>query len=182
MHRLLGISGSLRREATNRKLVREAARLFGTSEYTEADLHLPLYDGDIESNQGIPEKVQHLADQIAAADAVLISGPEYNKSISGVLKNALDWVSRVEGNPWQNKPVAVISAAAGRGGGEVAQYAMRQALQSFRPRVVSGSPVMVAASQSEFDDSGHLTSKSYIDALTQLMEALRNEIELVSRR
>lgn len=182
MHRLLGIAGSLRRDATNRKLVREAARLYGVADYTEADLRLPLYDGDTEKGQGIPAEVQRLASQIAEADAVLVSGPEYNKSISGVLKNALDWVSRVDGNPWRDKPVAVMSAAAGRGGGEVAQYVVRQALQAFRPRLVNGSPVMIAAAQSEFDGSGHLISENYIKPLTQLMETLRAEVELVSRR
>ncbi len=182
MHRLLGISGSLRRNATNRKLVREAARLYGDAEYAEADLSLPLYDGDIEEEQGIPEEVQRLADRIAASDAVLISAPEYNKSISGALKNALDWVSRVEGNPWRDKPVAVMSAAAGRGGGEVAQYAVRQALQAFRPRIVNGAPVMVAAAHSEFDANGRLTSQNYIEPLIQLMEALRAEVDLLGRR
>lgn len=182
MHRLLGISGSLRRDATNRKLVREAARLYGEAEYAEADIRLPLYDGDIEEGLGIPEEVRGLAERIAASDAILIAAPEYNKSISGSLKNALDWVSRVDGNPWKDRPVAVMSAAAGRGGGEVAQYAVRQALQAFRPRIVNGAPVMVAAAHSEFDGDGHLTSKSYIEALTQLMAALRAEVELLGRR
>jgi len=182
MHRLLGIAGSLRRDATNRKLVREAARLYGEADYTEADLRLPLYDGDVEEGSGIPEEVRSLADRIAGADAVIISGPEYNKSISGVLKNALDWVSRVEGDPWRDKPVAVMSAAAGRGGGEVVQYAMRQALQAFRPRLVNGPPVMVAAAHGEFDGNGRLTSKNYIDPLVRLMEALRAEVEFVRRR
>jgi len=65
MHRLLGIAGSLRRDATNRKLVREAARLYGEADYTEADLRLPLYDGDVEEGSGIPEEVRSLADRIA---------------------------------------------------------------------------------------------------------------------
>jgi len=182
MHRLLGISGSLRRSATNRKLVREAARLYGDAEYSEADLRLPLYDGDIEEESGIPDEVRWLAEQIAASDAILIAAPEYNKSISGALKNALDWISRVQGNPWKDRPVAVMSAAAGRGGGEVAQYAVRQALQAFRPRIVNGAPVMVATAHSEFDAGGRLTSKSYIEALTQLMAALRTEVELLGRR
>ena len=97
---LLIISGSLRKEATNRKLAREAARLFGPAEVIEGELNLPLYDGDAEEADGIPTAVQALADQIARADAVVISTPEYNKGPSGVLKNALDWVSRTEGNPW----------------------------------------------------------------------------------
>ncbi|CRK74965.1 putative flavoprotein [Nereida ignava] len=71
MH-VLGISGSLRKEATNRKLIREAARIGGASTYVEADLNLPLYDGDLEAAEGIPASVQALADQIKAADAVII--------------------------------------------------------------------------------------------------------------
>ena len=85
---LLTISGSLRSGSVNRKLLREAAHFFGVIP-VEADLDLPLYNGDIEAKDGIPKKVQILADQIAAADAVVISTPEYNQALSGVLKNAL---------------------------------------------------------------------------------------------
>ena len=100
---LLGLCGSLRAESYNRALMQEAARLFG-AELKEANLRLPLYDGDLEKASGIPADVQTLADQITAADAALIASPEYNQSLSGVLKNALDWVSRVDGKPWLNKP------------------------------------------------------------------------------
>lgn len=79
-----------------------------------------------------------LVDQIAAADAVVISTPEYNKSISGVLKNALDWVSRTSGKPWAGKPVAIMSAAAGRAGGERAQFALRLCMVPFRADLVAG--------------------------------------------
>jgi chromate reductase len=74
------------------------------------------------TGHGIPAEVQELADQIAAADAVIIAGPEYNKALSGVLKNALDWVSRTKGNPWRDKPVAIMSATGGRAGGERTQF------------------------------------------------------------
>ena len=112
MTALLGISGSLRSEATNRKLVREAARLFGDCTYIEADLNLPLYDGDDETANGVPAAVQLLADQIRDADAVLISTPEYNKGPSGVLKNALDWISRTDQNPWVDNCLLYTSDAA----------------------------------------------------------------------
>lgn len=105
--KVLGISGSLRKGSFNRKLIREAARVGQASSYTEANLHLPLYDGDLEEASGIPAEVQTLADQIASHDAVVISTPEYNKGISGALKNALDWVSRTKGAPWSGKPVAL---------------------------------------------------------------------------
>ncbi|MFY0311456.1 NADPH-dependent FMN reductase [Leisingera sp. D0M16] len=174
---LLTISGSLRREATNRKLLAEAVRVFGPASVMEADLNLPLYDGDAEVADGIPPAVQKLADQIAAADAVVISTPEYNKGPSGVLKNALDWVSRTEGNPWADKPVAVMSAAAGRAGGEQAQALLRGFLVPFQPRVLSGPGVHLAGSSKEFDETGRLTSTQYEATLTKLMQKLRAELD-----
>lgn len=176
MTTLLGISGSLRADASNRKLIREAARLFGDCTYVEADLHLPLYDGDDEAANGIPASVQALADQIAAADAVVISTPEYNKGPSGALKNALDWVSRTKGQPWSGKPVAVMSAAAGRAGGERAQMVLRGFMVPFRPRILQGPEMHLSNSVNEFDESGHLKSEIYTKTLQELMDALRAEI------
>ena len=173
---LLGMSGSLRTQSTNRKLLREAARLFGDADYVEADLRLPLYDGDLEAAEGIPPSVALLTEQIAAADAVLISGPEYNKGISGVLKNALDWVSRTGRNPWTDKPVAIMSAAAGRAGGERTQVMLRSCLYPFRPRLLQGPELLLAASSEQFDEAGRLTSDSYTKAATALMEALKAEM------
>lgn len=171
---LLGLSGSLRQNATNRKLLREAARLFDPASFTEADLNLPLYDGDVEEGEGIPAAVQTLAVQIAQADAVIISTPEYNKGPSGVLKNALDWVSRTEGNPWADKPVAVMSAAAGRAGGERAQMILRAYMVPFQPRILQGPEIHLASSSNEFDEQGRLTSHRYEKALHKLMEKLRD--------
>jgi chromate reductase len=173
---LLTISGSLRQDATNRKLLAEAARLFGPATVVEAELRLPLYDGDDEAAEGIPASVQTLSDQIAAADAVLISTPEYNKGPSGVLKNALDWVSRTKGNPWAGKPVAVMSAAAGRAGGEQAQALLRSFLVPFQPRVIAGPAVHLANSRNEFDDAGRLISERYQDTLAVLMQNLHAEL------
>ena len=99
--------------------------------FTQANLDLPLYDGDAETAGGIPADVQLLADHITAADAVIISTPEYNSALSGVLKNALDWISRVQGNPWRDKPVAIMSAAAGRAGGARALSSLRLCLAPF---------------------------------------------------
>jgi chromate reductase len=173
---LLGLSGSLRAGATNRKLLRAAARLFGECTYVEADLQMPLYDGDLETSAGVPDAVKILAGQIADADAVLISTPEYNKAPSGVLKNALDWVSRVEGNPWAEKPLAVMSAAAGRAGGERAQMVLRGFMVPFRPRILQGPEVHLAASSDQFAEDGTLVSERYARGLSELMEALRAEI------
>lgn len=175
-YQLLGLSGSLRKDATNRKLLREAARLFGDCSYEEADLHLPLYDGDAEEAAGIPGAVTRLADQIAAADAVMISTPEYNKGPSGALKNALDWVSRTKGGPWKGKPVAVMSAAAGRAGGERAQLVLRGFMVPFQPRILQGPEMHLADSSNQFDSDGRFTSEIYTKTLTSLMDALRAEI------
>ena len=176
MH-LLGISGCLRHAATNRLLIREAARLVGADSFVEADLNLPLYDGDLENAEGIPASVQTLADQIAAADAVVISTPEYNKMMSGVLKNALDWVSRTKPNPWADKPVAILSAAAGRAGGERAQWTVRLALNPFQPQVLPGPEVMIAASGTAFDEAGHLTDDFAIKLVTELMDKLKAAVK-----
>ncbi len=171
--KLLGLSGALREGSTNRMLLREAARLVGDADYNEANLNLPLYDGDDEDTSGVPAEVVALAKQIAAADAVIIASPEYNYGVSGVLKNALDWVSRVEGNPWEDKPVAVMSAAAGRGGGSQAQAMVLSCMTSFAPRIVNFPLVAVAASYEAFDDAGLLKGEMYVNNLTTLMSKLR---------
>ena len=170
--KLLGISGSLRKDATNSMLLREAARLFGDCEYTHANIDFPLYDGDNEEADGVPEVVQVLARQIADADAVIISTPEYNKGPSGALKNALDWVSRTKDKPWAGKPVAIMSATAGRSGGERAQNSLRLCLQPFAPRLLNGPEVLVGHAQSAFED-GVLIDARYKAALTALMRALK---------
>ncbi len=170
---LLGIAGALRKGSTNRMLLREARAAFGPARQLEADLNLPLYDGDVESGQGIPAGVTALYDQIAMADAVVISTPEYNKAPPGVLKNALDWVSRIKGNPWADKPVAIISAAGGRGGGDRSQFALRLMLTPFQPHLLTGPEVMVADSSAAFDEDGHLIDPRYQKVLGQLMTKLR---------
>lgn len=172
---LLGISGSLRAGSTNRKLLRAAVQEFGDVSYTEADLNFPLYDGDLEAEKGVPAAVQTLSDQIRAADAVLISTPEYNKGISGVLKNALDWVSRTQ-NPWADKPVAIMSATAGRAGGERTQVMLRMCLFTFRPRLLQGPEVLVAASSDAFDENGKLLGDMNQKTLADLIAALKSEM------
>lgn len=173
---LLTLSGSLRKGATNRLLLKEAVRLFGACTHIVGDLDLPLYNGDDEDQNGVPLSVQALSDQIASADAVVISTPEYNKGPSGALKNALDWVSRTEGNPWAGKPVAVMSAAAGRAGGERAQMILRGFMVPFQPRILQGPEMHLANSSNEFDEQGHLKSEIYRETLETLMQKLRAEI------
>ncbi len=170
---LLGICGSLRAGSVNRKLMLEARRLFDPVAFVDANLRLPLYDGDLEAAEGIPAEVQSLADQIATADAVVIACPEYNKAMPGGLKNALDWVSRVNGNPWRDKPVAIVSAAAGRAGGERTQMTLRHAMTAFRPKMLYGPEVMVGSASGQFDDDGRLTNERTEALLTELMGELR---------
>ncbi|MEM8822735.1 MAG: NAD(P)H-dependent oxidoreductase [Pseudomonadota bacterium] len=171
MSTALGLCGSLRAASTNRMLLHEAGRLYGGME--EANLRLPLYDGDLEQTEGIPDTVTKLAGQIAAAPAIIIATPEYNKGISGVLKNALDWVSRVPGPTWRNKPVAIMSSTAGRAGGERAQWILRLCLLPFRPDVLAGPEVLVGSNESAFDDEGRLTNARNHEGLKDLMAKLR---------
>ncbi len=173
---LLGLCGALRAASTNRMLLNEAVRSFDPATYVEADMRLPLYDGDLETAEGIPVSVARLAAQIAGADAIIIATPEYNKALPGVLKNALDWVSRTKGNPWADKPVAIVSAAGGRGGGDRSQFSLRLAMVPFRARVLPGPEVMVANSGAAFDDMGRLTDARTIKGLGDLMALLRREI------
>lgn len=174
--KLVGISGSLRKGSHNSLLLAEAARLFGDAEYNEAEINLPLYNADDEEANGVPAAVDTLARQLADADAVLISTPEYNKGPSGALKNALDWISRSDVKPWGSKPVAVMSATAGRAGGERAQMVLRGFMVAFNPRLLQGPEIHVAASHEAFDTNGRLKGEIYIKELTQLMESLRAEI------
>lgn len=171
---LLCMSGALRRHSTNSMLMREAARLYGGT-WEEADLRFPLYDGDLEDAEGIPAPVAHVVERIAAAEAVVIATPEYNQSLSGVLKNALDWISRVRGSPWRDKPVAIMSAAAGRAGGARANYALRLAMNPFRPRLLTGPEVLVADTRNQFDADGRLKNERNLKALSELMDALKAE-------
>ena len=168
---LLGISGSLRADSTNTALLRAAAQVADARQFTLADLNLPLYDGDVEA-RGMPEAVATLMAQVREADAVLIATPEYNKGISGVLKNALDWLSREKPMPLKDKPTAIMSAAAGRGGGEVAQFMLRHCLVAHAPRLVSG-PMVALANSSKAFENGRLTDEGALSLIEAQMTALR---------
>ena len=172
--KLLGISGSLRSASLNTALLKTAGKAFAPDTFTLADLNIPLYNGDMEAQDGLPKAAQLLVAQIKAADAVMIATPEYNKGISGVLKNALDWVSRAEVKPWAGKPVAIMSATAGRSGGERAQCSLRLSLQPFHPRLLQGPEVLIGAAFEAFKD-GTLQNERYEQAVAHLMQALRDE-------
>ncbi|SFE51114.1 NADPH-dependent FMN reductase [Roseivivax sediminis] len=173
---LVGLCGALRAASTNRMLMHEAARRFGPARFEVADLDLPLYDGDVEA-EGIPPKVQALADLVGQADAVIVCTPEYNKGMSAVLKNALEWISRTEGNPWRDTPVALMSAAAGMAGGERAQNMARLCLNPFRPRLLPGPEVFVRQTAQKWTEDGRLNDETGARLIDTLMSDLRREAE-----
>jgi len=173
---ILGISGSLRKASHNTKLLHEALRLFGPANTVIGDLDLPLYNGDLEDAVGLPPAVETLVGQIRAADAVIIATPEYNKMIPGVLKNALDWISRAKPQPLIGKPVAITSAA-GRSGGEVAQFTLRHALASFNANLLQGSAMVIAGADKAFDPEHRLISEAQTKSLTNLMGRLRDQLQ-----
>jgi chromate reductase len=170
--KLLGISGSLRAESCNTKLVRVAAEAFAADVFEMADLRLPLFDEDLEA-RGMPAEVETLHAQIEAADAVVISCPEYNAGLSGVMKNALDWVSRIKPMPFRDKPVAIMAAAAGRAGGARSQMTLRHCLVAFRPRLLQGPEVMIPQCFNAFDEAGKLKEEIANKLVVDLMADLR---------
>jgi chromate reductase len=157
--RILGIAGALRAGSYNRLLLNVAvAELRERAEVDvveAADLALPLYDGDIETRDGLPAGVRRLKDRIAAADALLIATPEYNHSIPGVLKNAIDWASRPPGQPFRGRTALLLSASQGAYAGVRAQAALRLVLSALGV-VVLPSGVMVANADKAFDAAGAL--------------------------
>ena len=177
MTKLLGFSGSLRRDSVNTRLINVAAQHFGEADFSFADLRVPLFDADLQDEKGIPAEVEKLADQVSQADAVILSTPEYNQSMSGVIKNALDWISRVDGNPWENKPVAIMSATGGRSGGGRANFALRLAMVPFRPWVVSAPEILLPFARKAFDEDGQLLDEGVSKRLKTAMEKLREAVD-----
>ena len=172
--KVLGISGSLRLGSENTKLLRAAAELLPEEvdvELWNALKAIPPYDQDDDVEPG-PPAVAALRAAIADADAVLFATPEYNSSIPGQLKNALDWVSRpIATNPLRNKPVAVIGASGGAFGAVWAQAELRKVLAATGARVVDGE-VAVGHAPTRFDENGQLTDTDLRDQLAEVVETL----------
>jgi chromate reductase, NAD(P)H dehydrogenase (quinone) len=178
--RILGISGSLRRESHNTELLRAAAALLPPGAELELweDLKaVPPYDADDDFGLiGRPESLRSLDAAIRGADAVLISTPEYNHSIPGALKNALDWISRpLAQSPLRGKPVAVVGASTGLFGAVWAQAEVRKVLGAIGARVVDRElPVGQAAEA--FDEHGRLTDDDLELMLADVLAELSGEV------
>jgi len=173
--RILGIPGSLRKASFNRGLILAAQEV--APDGVEIELYdldeIPLYNGDVEA-QGVPAPVQAFAEKIRAADALLIATPEYNYSIPGVLKNAIDWASRPSvKNPLRHKPVALMGASGGVYGTARAQLAMRQVLASvIEAHTMIKPELLVNQAGQKFDSDGNLTDDDTRERLTALIEGL----------
>src|SRR5690348_8778146 len=173
--KVLGICGALRKGSFNMMALRVAQNLVPAGMKIEiADISaFPLYNEDVKA-QGFPPAVQAFRDQIAAADALLFATPEYNYSMSGVLKNAIDWASRPPAPPVLGKPVAVMGATPGMWGAQRAQYHLRQCFVFLNMFPVNKPEVFIAQAASKFDAQGKLTDQATRDVIGQLMVALRD--------
>jgi NAD(P)H-dependent FMN reductase len=183
MAKLVGISGSLRRGSYNTALLRAAAQVMPSgSELSVRTLHgIPLYDGDVEANEGIPPAVVTLKDEIAAADGVLLVTPEYNNSIPGVFKNAIDWISRPPGDVkriFANKPFALMGASPGNFGTTLSQAAWLPVLRTLGTHAWFGGRLVVPRAASVFDESGVLKEAAIQDSLRQFMQGF---VDFVTR-
>lgn len=171
--KILSFAGSLRKGSYNKALVRAAVELAPENVAMEVfDLEgIPPYNQDLENTP--PEKVTEFKEKIKSADALLIATPEYNYSVSGVLKNAIDWASRPKtGNPLEGKPVAIMSASIGRLGGARAQYHLRQSFIFLNMHPVNQPEVMLPSAADNVDANGRLTNEQTRELIRQLLEAL----------
>ncbi len=175
MPKVLALCGSLRAGSLNRRLLHAAIALLPPGVEAEvADWRdLPLYDEDLEA-QGMPAPVAALRAQAMAAQGVLIATPEYNWSIPGGLKNAIDWLSRKPDGtqPFAGKPVALMGATPGPGGTVNAQAHLRQVFYLLGATVLPPPGVFVQAAGSRFDDAGAITDEPTRKAVATLMAAL----------
>ena len=174
MPRIVGIAGSLRKASFNGALLRAAARLApaGTEIEIATIAGIPLYDGDLESEHGVPDIVTKLKDRIAATDGLLLVTPEYNNSLPGVFKNAIDWLTRPPkdiGRVFGNRAVAIMGATPGMGGTRLAQSAWLPVLRTLGTRPWCGKQLYVAGAGQVFDAAGQLIDPKVEKLLSEFM-------------
>lgn len=171
--RILGIAGSLRRASYNRAALREATRLLpenATLDVFELD-GIPGFNQDEEQNP--PPKVVELKRRVRESDAILIVTPEYNYSVPGVLKNAIDWASRPYGDSaWDGKPVAIMGASMGATGTARAQYHLRQSFVFLNMYPINQPEVMIGNASQRFDAEGNLTDENTKKHIRDLLRSL----------
>jgi chromate reductase len=170
---ILGIAGSLRKASYNRAALRAAQQLAPEGVEIEIfDLEgIPAFSQDAEGNP--PAKVTELKEKVRAADAILFVTPEYNYSIPGVLKNAIDWASRPYGDSaWEGKPVALMGASVGIFGTARAQYHLRQVFVFLNMHAVNKPEVMIGNASERFDEQGNLTDETTKKLIGQLLQNL----------
>ncbi|HZF75058.1 MAG TPA: NAD(P)H-dependent oxidoreductase [Acetobacteraceae bacterium] len=175
--RVLGISGSLRAASWNTRTLHAARELAPPGVEVEVFgrmREIPVYDDDLRASQGHPPAVEALRGEIRAADAVLICSPEYNYSVPGMLKNALDWVSRPPDQPFDGKPVAIAGAATGLLGTARMQYDLRKIFVFLNAHVLNKPEVMIAQAPSRFDAEGRLTDETTRGMVAAQLAALRD--------
>lgn len=171
--KVLGFAGSLRRNSYNKSLLRAAVGLMPKDAELEIfDLDgIPQYNQDLEDQ--MPEKVKEFKAKIRDADAILIATPEYNFSIPGVLKNAIDWASRPYGdNSFEGKPVAIMSASIGMLGGARAQYHLRQVLVYLNMHPINRPEVIVTFANEKIDEDGRLRDEKTREIIMELLNSL----------
>ena len=181
--RVLGIAGSLRKGSYNKLALRAATELKPAGMEIESfDIApLPLYNDDLRE-QGYPPAVQDFRERIRAADALLIVTPEYNYSLPGVLKNAIDWASRPPDQPLDDKPAAIMGASVGRLGTARAQYHLRQVAVFVNMHVLNRPEVMIAGAAKAFDGSGRLTDEGARKLIAELLVSLADWTARLKRR
>lgn len=179
--RILGICGSLRRNSYNHMALSVAGQLMPESMVltvaTIADV--PLYCKDVE-DVGLPPAVAQLRDELMNADAILIASPEYNFSVSGVLKNTIDWLSRCQPQPLKDKPVAILSATQGPLGGARNQYDLRKILGCLEAIVMPKPEVFIGTCHTKFDAQGQLIDETSRRIISDQQHAFERWIKRVN--
>lgn len=170
--KIVAICGSLRKQSVNRHLLTILSQKIGArAQFEVAEIHdIPLYSSDTET-AGIPAAVAELNQKLASADAIVIATPEYNYSVPGGLKNALDWISRLPEKSMMSKPTAILGASPSALGTARAQYHLRQILVYFDAHVLNKPEVMVSAAHTKFDAQGNLTDEATSKVLGDFADA-----------